>query len=174
MFRQCLYVFYNFSKLRWHWHLKIFLRMTKSYFHDDFIKWKHFPRCWSFVRGIHRSLVNFPHKGQWRRALMFSLICAWTNGWANSWDAVDLRCNHAHYDIIVMFLQWSISLLLMVWLLEDASASAEPPWYWLRYPWIVWFRYKKCKLICPWTKWPPFHRQYFQMHFQEWKVLYFD
>ena len=23
--------------------------------HDDFIKWKHFPRCWPFVRGIHRS-----------------------------------------------------------------------------------------------------------------------
>ena len=23
--------------------------------HDDVIKWKHFPRYWSFVRGIHRS-----------------------------------------------------------------------------------------------------------------------
>ena len=27
--------------------------------HDDVIKWKHFPRDWPFVRGIHRS----PHKG---------------------------------------------------------------------------------------------------------------
>ena len=26
--------------------------------------------------GIHRSPVNFPHKGQWRGALMFILICA--------------------------------------------------------------------------------------------------
>ena len=26
----------------------------------------------------------------------------------------------------------------------------------------------------PWTKWLPFHRQYFQMHFREWNVLYFD
>ena len=34
-----------------------------------------------FVRGIHRSPVNFPHKGQWRGALMFSLICAWINAW---------------------------------------------------------------------------------------------
>ena len=25
--------------------------------------------------------VNSPHKGQWRRDLMFSLICAWTNCW---------------------------------------------------------------------------------------------
>ena len=39
--------------------------------HDDVIKWKHFPRYWPFVR---RSPVNSPHKAQWRRALMFSLI----------------------------------------------------------------------------------------------------
>ena len=30
--------------------------------HNDGIKWKHFPRYWSFVRGIHRSPVNSPHK----------------------------------------------------------------------------------------------------------------
>ena len=34
-------------------------------------------RITQFVRGIHRSLANSPHKGQWRGALMFSLICAW-------------------------------------------------------------------------------------------------
>ena len=45
-------------------------------FHDDVIKWKHFPRSWPFVRGIHRSSVNSPHKGQWRGALLCSLICA--------------------------------------------------------------------------------------------------
>ena len=38
---------------------------------DELIKWKHFPRYWPFVRGIHRSLVNSPHKGQWRRAFIF-------------------------------------------------------------------------------------------------------
>ena len=37
--------------------------------HDEVIKWKHFPRYWPFVRGIHRSPVNSPHKGQWRGAL---------------------------------------------------------------------------------------------------------
>ena len=26
-----------------------------SWSHDDVIKWKHFPRYWPFVRGIHRS-----------------------------------------------------------------------------------------------------------------------
>ena len=47
-----------------------------SVYHDDVIKWKHFPRYWPFVRGIHRLPVNSPHKSQWRGALMFSLICA--------------------------------------------------------------------------------------------------
>ena len=51
--------------------------------HDDVIKWKHFPRYWPFVRGIHRSPVNSPLKGQCHGALMLSFICAWTNGWVN-------------------------------------------------------------------------------------------
>ena len=70
--------------------------------HDDVIKWKHFPRHWLFVRGIHRSPVNSTHKGQWGGALMLSLPCARINGWANSGDAGDLRRDHAHYDVIVM------------------------------------------------------------------------
>ena len=56
----------------------------ESLSHDDVIKWKHFPCYWTFVRGIHRSPVNFSHKGQWRGVLMFSLICAWINGWVNN------------------------------------------------------------------------------------------
>ena len=64
--------------------------------HDDVIKWKHFPRNWPFVRGIHRSPVNSPHKGQWRGALMFSLIYVWINGWVNNCEAGDLRRYRAH------------------------------------------------------------------------------
>ena len=55
-----------------------------TFLYDDVIKWKHFPRYWPFVRGIHRWPVNSPHKGQWRGALMFSLIYAWINDWVNS------------------------------------------------------------------------------------------
>ena len=69
--------------------------------------WKHFPRYWSFVRGIHRWPVNFPHKDQWRRALMFSLICAWTNDWVSNRDADDLRRHRANYDVTVMDRQCS-------------------------------------------------------------------
>ena len=57
---------------------------------------------WPFVRGIHRSSVNSPLKGQWRGALMFSLICVWINGWVTNREAGDLRRHRAHYDVIVM------------------------------------------------------------------------
>ena len=70
--------------------------------HDDVIKWKHFPRNWPFVRGIHRSPVNSPHKGQWRGALMFSLICVWINDWVNNRETGDLGRQCGHYDVIVM------------------------------------------------------------------------
>ena len=70
--------------------------------HDDVIKWKHFPRYWPFVRGIHRSPVNSSHKGQWRGALMFSVICVWINDWVNTREAGDLRRHRGHYDVIVM------------------------------------------------------------------------
>ena len=75
---------------------------TSHFARDDVIKWKHFPRYWPFVRGIHRSPVNSPHKGQWRGALMFSFICVWINGWVNNHEAGDLRRYHAHYDVTVM------------------------------------------------------------------------
>ena len=68
-------------------------------------------RSWGYKYGkshkgqstSHRSPVDSQHKGQWRGALMFSLICAWTNGWANNRDADDLRRNHAHCNADPVF-----------------------------------------------------------------------
>ena len=87
------------GSLEWNWH-------------DDVIKWKHFPRYWPFVRGIHRSPVNFPHKGQWRGVLMFPLICTRINGRVNNGEAGDLRRHRVHYDIIIylLFIPRPISL----------------------------------------------------------------
>ena len=97
------------TRLWWYRHIDIWRshgsdpdRDLVSDMHDDVIKWKHFPRYWPFVRGIHRSPVNSPHKGQWRGALIFSLICVWINGWVNNSDAGDFRRYRAHYDAIVM------------------------------------------------------------------------
>ena len=56
----------------------------------------------AFCAGNSPVPVNFPHKGQWRGALMFSLICARTNRWINNREAGDLRRHQAHYDVSVM------------------------------------------------------------------------
>ena len=67
-----------------------------SSLHDGVTKWKYFPRYWPFVK----SLVDSPHKSQWRAALMYSLI--WTNGSANNPGTGDLSRHCAHYDVIIM------------------------------------------------------------------------
>ena len=64
--------------------------------HGDVIKWTHF-RIAGLLRGEFTG-----HKGQWGGALMFSLICACTNRWANNGDAGELWRHRAHYDVIVM------------------------------------------------------------------------
>ena len=100
--------------------------------HNGVIKWKYFPRYWPFMRGIHRSPLDSPfvrgihrspldspfvrgihrlpldspHKGQWCRALMFSLICAWRNSWVNNQDTGDLGCHRPHYDVTGMVRQF--------------------------------------------------------------------
>ena len=98
-------------------------------------KCKHFPRYWPFARGIHRSPVNSTHKGQWRSALMFSLICAWINGWLNNNEAGDLRYHCVHYDVTVM---------LAVDISVDALApnSARPLAVTVRtiYIWFIFFK----------------------------------
>ena len=65
--------------------------------HDDVIRWKHLPRYWPFVGGNHQWTVTSHHKGQWHGALVFPLICAWTNSWANNRNVSVWRSNRTHY-----------------------------------------------------------------------------
>ena len=83
-----------------------------GYRYDDVIKWKHLLRYCPFVPGIYRSPVNSPHKGQWRGAFTFSLICAGTNDWANNREAGDLSHHRVHYDVIVTV----TSTLVKMWI----------------------------------------------------------
>ena len=89
----------------------------KAFCRDDVIKWKHFSRYWLFVWGIHRSPVNSHHKDQWRGDLMFSLICAWINGWVNNRETGDLRRNRAHYDFIVMKISVNWYTCAYIWVI---------------------------------------------------------
>ena len=78
----------------------------------------HFPRYWPFAKGICRSSVNSPHTGQWRGVSMFSLICAWKNGWVNNRDAGDLR---SHITLTMT--------LLECWLVTHLQLSPFNGWY---------------------------------------------
>ena len=80
---------------------------------EDVIKWKHFPRYWPLC-------VNSRHKGKWRGALMFSLICILINGWINTHEPGDSRRHRAHCDVIVMSF---IHYPLIPWLMAYTSLS---------------------------------------------------
>ena len=96
--------------------------------HDDVIKWKLFPRYWPFVRRIYRSPLNFPHTGQWRGALTFSLICARINSWVNNGEAGDLRRHRTNCDVIVMkYCIYSLSIPLYI--LNPRSNGVLCKWY---------------------------------------------
>ena len=56
------------------------------------------------------SAGNTPPRGQWRGALMFSLICTWTHGWGNNRDAGDLRRHCAQCDVTV-----TVTLRVQLW-----------------------------------------------------------
>ena len=62
--------------------------------------WRHQMETFSALLALCAG--NSPHKGQWRGALMFSLICASINDWVNNREAGDLRPHRALYDVTVM------------------------------------------------------------------------
>ena len=68
--------------------------------------WRHqmetFSALLAIFAGNSPTSVNSTNKGQWRGALMFSLICVWINGWVNNREAGDLRRYRAHYDVTAM------------------------------------------------------------------------
>ena len=69
----------------------------------------------TLCEGNHQSLVDTPHKGQWRGALMLSLINAWTNSWANNRGAGDLRRHRTHYDVTNAFPESELNHYLDQW-----------------------------------------------------------
>ena len=96
--------------------------------------------------GEFTGLRWIPRKGQWRGALMFSLICAWINLWVNNRKAGDLRRYRAHYDVIVMiaFVHDILVYHMFFHLVFDMRNSE--PWAGLTY-WIT-----RRKLLSVWWR----------------------
>ena len=69
----------------------------------NFLQMETFPAKLALCAATHRLPVNSPHKGRWRGAFMFSLICAWANSWVTNrgWFVTPsrslwLHCNGYH------------------------------------------------------------------------------
>ena len=84
----------------------LYLPCPPSYYacHDDIMTWKQFPHYWPFVRGIHRSAVDSPHKESVCGTLAFSFMLAWTSWWTKSGIFGDLRRCSAH--VTSLSLHW--------------------------------------------------------------------
>ena len=156
--------------------------------HDDVIKWKHFPRYCPIVRGIHRSPVNSPHKGQWRGALMFSF---------------DLRLNKRLSK--QSWGWWFETPSRSLWRNCSGSVfvySCDPCWIWVpewerrgclhKQVFYCWWRIPFTRVWPKWCEWfhfyvytwvinscPPKQNSrrlggHFQMHLLEWNSSNFD
>ena len=88
------------------WQNKYYIFQERSCSHFILPWWRHqmetFSALLALCAGNSLVPVNSPHKGQWRGALMLSLICAWINDWVNNREAGDLRRHRGHYDVNVM------------------------------------------------------------------------
>ena len=79
------------------------------------------------------------HKGQWHRALMFLLICAWTNGWEYNRNVGEMTCslwrhfndftpdeeslNYHYNDVIMGTIASQITSLTIVYSASYANAD---------------------------------------------------
>ena len=99
--------------------------------HGDVVTWKRFqhswwrhqmekkfPRYWPFMRGIHRSPVDSPQKGQWRGALMFL------------WSAPE-KATEQIIETPVIWYPFTIIMTSLQWLALDVGnppvTVADPP-----------------------------------------------
>ena len=135
----------------------------KITWHDDVIKWKHFPCHWPFVRGIHLSPVNSPHKSQWRGALMFSLISPeqtveYTIETPAIWEAIVpimtsllwIKCSISFfYSSVVGFSHVQIYIYIYIYIYICQHIETE-------------------------TTWPTFCTPHFEMHGFVCSLFYFD
>ena len=98
------------------------------------------------MRGIQRSPVNSPHKGQWRGTLMFSMICTWINAWVNNRKAGDLSRHCALYDVIVM-----VTILKEIDHDVTIVSSMSPTAVEVRWP--RWYNYAMMPWLQRWFRW---------------------
>ena len=89
--------------------------------HEVVMAWKCYLHYWPFVRGIHQSLVDSPHKEPVTRSLMFPFMLAWAVNKQVNWDILTLNqccCNVTSISICSLHKSPSKYLLFPVWVTE--------------------------------------------------------
>ena len=113
--------------------------------HDDVIKWKHFPRYWPFVRGIHRSPVNLLTKAS--DAELSCFLCSAPEHTVQQtfetrviWDSIALY----HGVMVMSTIQWFwtqhyiISWYIIVCIFRGINSSRLGSHEWIT--WVVWYQ----------------------------------
>ena len=114
------------SQAYWCWgnHIIGLCELSKKVI-GNYVCWRHkvemFSTSLALREGIHhRSPVDSPHKGQWLRALMPSLVRVWTNNWAENRGTGDLRRYCDHYDVTVTVIRTQNAYIILwvhcIWL----------------------------------------------------------
>ena len=120
------------------------------------------PLCSEYILGKIRCIFAFPNitqywggTGSWNPALWKTRNCQYHGCW---WLG-DERSQDISSSGIEFVLEYSD--------FRSSKLNIEP--------WTIHFLLKwSGQLISPWTKWLPFQGWCIQMHFYEWKILYFD
>ena len=91
---------------------------------------------------------EFPSQRPVARGLMFSLVCAWKNGWENNREAGELRRHRLHYDASVMSILEGNYWAYQAWFLKCKYNIISAKWNWFHISLISWFNFEV--VACYW------------------------
>ena len=170
----------------WNLHAPVLMYLTCSQIncwhaiHWDSVppRWRHQMETFSALlvicAGDSPVPVNSPHKGQWRGALMFTLICVRINGWVNNREAGDLRRHRAHYNAITMSEFCSLWILsrytdrsrVIQVILSQQNFHQNELIFWILFDGSIWYHHASQQTflnqnIATEAKQPPFCKRHF-------------
>ena len=132
-------VYYGIFRELYLWHHIMFIPSSilclYMPIHDDIMPWKHFLHYWLFVRGIHQSLVDSPHRGPVMHSIgvFFAinpnkLLNKWSSCWRfqMSWHSYDTTVMSSTNDLWVVTIAYHLPENCM-WTACYCCEEIKPP-----------------------------------------------
>ena len=115
---QILHVDENLGVKAW---LEFCWYMPQLHYYDDVMKWKQYPRYWSFCGKFtsHRWILRT--KANDAELCCFVWFVSWINGWVINREAGDLRRHRSPFDVIVMWFGPFVSELFVFICISNES-----------------------------------------------------